>query len=35
MFTQLRKRIFTGRFLTVLFVEVIASMLIKLITCLL
>ena len=35
MFTKLRKRIFSGRFLQVLFVEVVASLLIKLVTCLL
>ncbi len=35
MFTQLRKRIFSGQFLLVLFVEVAASMIIKLVTCLL
>lgn len=35
MFTRLRKRIFTGQFFLVLCVEVVASMLVKLVTCLL
>lgn len=34
MFAQLRKRILNGQFLVVLFVEVIAAMLVKLVTCL-
>ena len=35
MFAQLRKRILNGQFLLVLVVEVIATVLVKLVTCLL
>lgn len=35
MFTQLRKRLLSGRFLLALVVEVIASLIVNLVTCLL